>query len=84
MILYSIFDKKVMQYAPPYPAQNLTSALRSLQLALKEPNNLSAYPHDFALYDVGEFNDKTGMIESINPNFVEEIANLVPQKGLQK
>lgn len=82
MTLYSIFDKKVMQYAPPYPAQNLTSALRSLQLALKEPNNLSAYPHDFALYDVGQFDSKSGMIEVFQPQFVEEIANLVPQKGL--
>lgn len=84
-ILYSIMDKKVGEYMPPFVVPNLTTALRGISQALSEPTNkspMALYPHDFALYEVGTFNSKLGRIESLaNPAFVEEISNLIVKKG---
>lgn len=83
MNCYSIYDKKTGEYMPPFFVPNTVMALRAIQQALsKESSNLSAYPHDFALYDIGHFNKDEGLIVSNGqPKFIEEIANLMPQKS---
>lgn len=83
MNCFSIYDKKTAEYMTPFFVPNVVTALRSIQQALtKEASNLASYPHDFALYELGNFNKDEGLIVSNgNPKFVEEIANLMPQKS---
>lgn len=78
MNCYSIYDKKTGEYMVPFFCPNVVTALRSLSNALREKSNLSDYPADFCLYEIGRF-DKDGglLISSPNPVFVEEISNLI-------
>lgn len=71
-----------MKYIAPFVVPNAVTAMRSVQQALnKEPNNFNSYPHDFALYQVGEFDDDRGIVQSMEPRFLEELANLMPGQG---
>lgn len=78
MILCAIFDKKVQEYMPPMAFPNRVTAIRSLSAAIKPGSNLSTYPHDFVMYEIGTFNGADGSITpTVPPSFVEEVANLV-------
>jgi len=86
MKLYTIYDKKTQEFQPVFCAPNNITAMRSISNALrstKEVMNLRDYPHDFALYATGEFNESNGHTGGYEiPQLVEEIANLLPdQKG---
>lgn len=83
MLCFSIYDKKVGEYMTPFFAPNRISAIRSLQAALRDKSNLSMYPHDFTLFELGSYNKDEGLLVSNGqPKFCEEIANLLPKEGV--
>ncbi|AXH73354.1 MAG: nonstructural protein [Microviridae sp.] len=60
---YSLYDEKADVYSNPFTAQNGAVALRSLATAASDPSTeVSKYPHDFTLYELGVFDDSTGTI----------------------
>lgn len=56
--LYSICDKVIGEFAPPFVAPNDTHALRLFQSALKDVQ----FPNDYLLYHVGFYSFENGIV----------------------
>lgn len=66
--IFSVFDKKVGAYKRPFISDNEVEATRGLQTAMRDPEiQISLFPEDFDLYEMGIFNDNSGLIEPIIP-----------------
>lgn len=57
-LLYSIFDRVVGEYAPPFPCANHTHAVRMFEKGLADVQ----FPDDFRLYHVGYFDESKGFV----------------------
>ena len=62
--LFAVKDEKVGNYFPPNPADNQVELSRALEDIINNNKDHNFYKHtsDFSLYQVGEFNQKTGEI----------------------
>lgn len=56
--LYSIFDRVIGEFAPPFPAPNHVHALRMFQKGLSDVQ----FPEDYRLFHVGYFDTVTGSV----------------------
>lgn len=65
MKLFSILDVKTGIFMRPFPEAATASAIRGFELAVNKggENLISQYPDDFALMELGHFDDQTGKIE---------------------
>lgn len=83
--IYSIFDKKVGAYKPPFHAVHVAEATRSMQMVLEDSKSLLAkFPGDYALYLLGTMDTANGSIfapATGTPSFVIEVSQLLPQPG---
>lgn len=60
---YAIFDKKTDAYANVIFLPHIVAATRGLEQTMRDPNSMiSQYAEDYALYLVGYFDDKNGML----------------------
>lgn len=84
--IFAIRDLKIGAYKAPFTARNAGDATRMLQQAIKQGNSqLSEYPSDFELYFMGTFNDVSGQLDSVKPEFICSALSLVgPLPGSQK
>lgn len=65
LMVYSIYDSKVSFYDRPVFMRNRGEALRGWEIAANdEKTSICAHPHDFALMEIGEFDDQTGALTS--------------------
>lgn len=60
--MYAVKDKKADAYLQPFTTQTDGLAIRMIQGAMEGENNLSKYPEDFSLYNIGEYSENTGII----------------------
>lgn len=61
MLLFALYDKKGMFYMPPFTVENKIQAIRGVEEAVNDSGTvIGRYPDDFALYFLGEFDNKTG------------------------
>lgn len=68
--LYSIRDKK-SGYLPPTSDINDETAIRNFYFACQTRDQMfMAFPDDYDLYFVGEYETESGIINSCNPMFV--------------
>lgn len=66
--LYSVRDNKVNSYSPVFPSTSSVQATRDFERACNDANTqLNRYPSDFDLFQVGTFDDQTGVVTPINP-----------------
>lgn len=66
--LYSILDIKANLYGSPFSSINDLDATRGLQIAMLDPQiQLSVFPEDFNLYEIGSFNPENGKIDPTIP-----------------
>lgn len=77
---YSIYDRKALQYHPPFYAVTDGSAVRSFADLVKDPNtNIGRHPADFVLYCVGTYDDNKGAMTPVSPlTHIMDAAALVP------
>lgn len=77
---YSIFDRKSLQYYPPYWASTDGAAARTLADAAADPNSsIGRHPMDYVLFHVGEYDDQKGTLTPCSPlNHVIDAIALVP------
>lgn len=69
MILVSIFDRKSNTYSPVTALENIASACRGFENAIKKgQSDLSNFPEDFELVKIGDFDNLTGLIEPNVPH----------------
>nr|DAQ17809.1 MAG TPA: DNA binding protein [Microviridae sp.] len=65
MKIYCIYDKKGELMNPPFTQANNAMAIRQFQMMINQPstpersNIIHDYASDFALYYLGEFDEKT-------------------------
>ena len=63
--IYSILDTKAQEFSPLFLAPTEQVAKRMVLESMKGPGNLmGAYPEDFLLYTVGDFETSSGSIET--------------------
>lgn len=67
-LLFSIHDRITEAFAPPFVASTVGEAQRMFASACADPQSqLNQHPHDFALYQLGSFNNSTGLLEPVVP-----------------
>lgn len=81
MILVSVYDKKADTYAPCYCIANKHIAIRSFENLVKNgDSDVSKFPEDFALMEVGSFAEDTGIVENIVPNILVNATDFIMKK----
>lgn len=85
-MIVSLYDKKTRVFKNPFYALRLEAATRALHQAVNnkaKDNEVAAYPHDFALYCLGSFNDEFGTFDLYPaPKLVAEAAQFVTPEGI--
>lgn len=82
--VFSFFDDKAQFFLPPVVIHNFASLARSLRAAAAE--NVDApfvrHPHDFIIYEIGTFDDETGLISGLDiPNRISSVAEVLAQSS---
>lgn len=79
---YSVHDKAVGAFMPPFYAKSRGEAMRMFIDACSDANsNLSKHPADYVLFQCGEFEDGTGIFSSREPERVISSLEVVDMKG---
>lgn len=66
--MFSVYDEKAKAYLPPFFLHTVGMAHRAFADAVNDPSHMFAkHPEDFYLFRVGEFNDESGVVESVVP-----------------
>lgn len=64
----SVFDDKVGAFSQPFMSVNRQAALRDFQRAVEDQNlDLFHFPDDYVLFELGEFDDESGLITAVTP-----------------
>lgn len=66
--LFSVYDTKAAVFSNPFTSVNKFTAIRDFQNAVNDPqSNISQYPDDYILYELGSFDDITGEVTASTP-----------------
>lgn len=81
--IFCIYDKKASSHMQPFYFHNKAEALRALADNLQDKNSLIAkHPADFSIWQIGEFNEQTGVITAFaKAEFLEECTNCVQKEN---
>ena len=65
--VYSVHDQAAEAFIQPFFMHNDGLAMRAFSdnVNSREENNISKHPEQFALFQIGEFDDQKGVIESL-------------------
>lgn len=68
-VLMAIFDTKARAFSQPFTVGHVDLGCRAFAEAVNGPqtNQVAKYPEDHLLMHIGNFDDNTGLVESINP-----------------
>lgn len=65
---YSIYDRKALQYHPPFFASTDGAAMRSFSDLANDTNtSVGSHPGDYVLYFVGTYSDIDGSLQPNSP-----------------
>lgn len=78
MIAYSVYDEKAEFFTVPFFASNTHVAVRSLdRLVNDDSTTVHQFPDDFTLYEIGKFDQDTGLITPLDkPKFIIKATTL--------
>lgn len=69
--VFSVYDSKVSIFGQPFFDQYEQSAIRNFSDAVNDssnPNNMwNKHPEDYSLFQIGEFDNENGKIDSLLP-----------------
>ncbi|WNK13435.1 MAG: nonstructural protein [Microvirus sp.] len=66
--MYSVYDNKAQAYLGPFCCVNSMVALRMFGDSASDVNHMfHRHPLDYHLFEVGEFDDQTGLVEARAP-----------------
>lgn len=69
--IFSVYDKAVQAFMPPFYARSKGEAIRSFSEACNdEKHNFNKHAADFSLMQLGEFEDKSGIFSTAEPSRV--------------
>lgn len=75
MKIFTVHDKKANSYSTPMFQPTEIHAVRIFREEVNRAergNMLNAYPEDFALYQIGEYDDESGTLSATSPGLVIE------------
>lgn len=80
--VFSVFDKKAKAYTQPFFMNQKGEALRAFDgIVADKQTQIAKYPEDFALYKLGEFDDVSGLLSSLNePEFIAHAVDFVKEE----
>lgn len=80
---YSIYDRKALQYHPPFYASTDGAASRSLSdLVADAQTSVGRHPTDYVLYCVGQYDDAKGQLLPLSPlRHVVDAAAFIPPRS---
>lgn len=65
---YSVYDKAVGAYLPPFAARQKMEAIRSFADAVgDDKHQFNRHADDYVLFELGEFDDASGRFSSVEP-----------------
>ena len=63
--IYAIYDNKAKAFMQPFTTQNAELAIRTFKEHVNNPESIfHRHPNDFCLYEVGTFDDQTGLVDN--------------------
>lgn len=68
--MFSVFDSKAEVYMRPFVAQTVGAAVRGFSdevNSAREDSQLSQHPEDFALFELGSWDELSGAVEVLEP-----------------
>ena len=80
--VYSIYDKAAKAYNQPFFTQNKALAIRmfSDNVNSQEATTITNHPEHFSIFEIGEYDDATGLITShVEPKFVSTALELIEE-----
>lgn len=80
MNIYAVRDTAVGEFLLPWYFKNHGAAVRALGDSVNKPsedNQFFQHPEHFQLYQVGSYDQETGVITSMAPEFVVDCQSLV-------
>lgn len=67
LMVFSIYDEKALIFATPFFMSTNGQAIRGFMDLAKDPNSfVSKHPSDYKLYQLGEYDDLTGVFTNVN------------------
>jgi len=64
--MYAVYDAKLEAYMMPLFMQNKGAALRAWETTVNDPSTqFSKYAADFTLFQIGEYDDSTGIVSAL-------------------
>ena len=77
--MYSVFDIKSKLYHPPAFCHNPGHATRMFTQQFSKPGSvMHDFPHDFQIFEIGEYDDSSGDIRGEkNPTLICSVADLI-------
>jgi len=81
--MFSVYDVKTKIFQSPFYAHNSGHAMRIMTDAVSKPDSqFGRYPEDFLLFEVGMFDDQSGLVlGSETPQQVIAVSELVKVGG---
>lgn len=78
---YSVFDRAVRAYLPPFFARSRGEAIRSFSDAVNDAKHqFHVHAADYSLWQVAVFDDASGVCESMEPErVITAVEALVPE-----
>lgn len=65
-LMYAVYDSKAKAFCRPFFAAVEAVALRAFEGGANDPENeIGRHPNDFSLFQVGEFDDDTGVVRPL-------------------
>lgn len=68
--VYSVLDKAVGAFLPPFYMRSDGEAIRSFAEACNDPKSLGKHAEDFTLFRLGSFDDGSGLFKCGEPERV--------------
>lgn len=79
--VFSVFDTKAGVYHPPFLTHNRMTAMRLLSNVLTDPaHSFSQHPHDYHLFELGEFEDGNASLDCHPPEQICVLAELLSKE----
>lgn len=64
--VFTVRDSKVEAYLQPFFMRSYGEAERAFRTVMNNPEHqMSKHPEDFSLYEIGDYDDNTGIIEPL-------------------
>ncbi len=80
--VFTVYDVKANAYLPPFVLPETGMAVRTFADAINDKDHaFGKHPGDYTLFDIGLFNDATGLLDGESPKSVHNGIELVARSG---